>query len=231
MREVLSDLYAMGVTECDNMLMLLGISNKVTAKERDVVVPLMLQGFKDSAADAGTSVQGGQNVVNPWLTIDGVATSVCQPGEYIMPDSALPGDVLILTKPLGTQVAVSAHQWLEQPERWSKLKLIVSAEDVEKGYLRAMSSMARLNRGGQCRALTAAAAGRTGEALQQAGHSYVLAVHLGTLSLAFQPLALCTNTTLTERRTSPASGYSATRATSHGCRRTRSASSSTICPS
>lgn len=27
---VLSDLYAMGVTECDNMLMLLGVSNKMT---------------------------------------------------------------------------------------------------------------------------------------------------------------------------------------------------------
>lgn len=27
---VLSDLYAMGVTECDNMLMLLGVSNKLT---------------------------------------------------------------------------------------------------------------------------------------------------------------------------------------------------------
>lgn len=29
---VLSDLYAMGVTECDNMLMLLGISNKLSEK-------------------------------------------------------------------------------------------------------------------------------------------------------------------------------------------------------
>lgn len=29
------------------------------------------------------------------------------------PDSAVPGDVLVLTKPLGTQVAVSAHQWLD----------------------------------------------------------------------------------------------------------------------
>lgn len=29
---VLSDLYAMGVTECDNMLMLLGISNKMSEK-------------------------------------------------------------------------------------------------------------------------------------------------------------------------------------------------------
>ena len=43
---VLSDLYAMGVTECDNMLMLLGVSNKMTDKERDVVVPIMMRGFK-----------------------------------------------------------------------------------------------------------------------------------------------------------------------------------------
>lgn len=28
------------------------------------------------------------------------------------PDGAVPGDVLVLTKPLGTQVAVNAHQWL-----------------------------------------------------------------------------------------------------------------------
>merc|ERR1712096_440419 len=44
---VLSDLYAMGVTECDNMLMLLAVSTKMTEKERDVVVPLIMRGFKD----------------------------------------------------------------------------------------------------------------------------------------------------------------------------------------
>ena len=43
---VLSDLYAMGVTECDNMLMLLAVSTKMTEKERDVVVPLIMRGFK-----------------------------------------------------------------------------------------------------------------------------------------------------------------------------------------
>ena len=45
---VLSDLYALGVTECDNMLMLLAVSQKMTEKERDVVVPLLLRGFKAS---------------------------------------------------------------------------------------------------------------------------------------------------------------------------------------
>jgi selenide,water dikinase len=43
---VLSDLYAMGVTDCDNMLMILAISQKMTPKERDVITPLMMRGFK-----------------------------------------------------------------------------------------------------------------------------------------------------------------------------------------
>lgn len=40
--------------------------------------------FKDSALEAGTTVTGGQTVVNPWCTVGGVATSVCQPNEYIV---------------------------------------------------------------------------------------------------------------------------------------------------
>ena len=37
--------------------------------------------------------------------IVGVATTICQPNEFIIPDSAVVGDVLVLTKPLGTQVS------------------------------------------------------------------------------------------------------------------------------
>ena len=89
---------------------------------------------------------GGQTVMNPWCTIGGVGTTICQPNEFIIPDSAVVGDVLVLTKPLGTQVALNAHQWLDQPERWNRIKLVVSEEDVRKAYQRAMDSMARLNR-------------------------------------------------------------------------------------
>ncbi|CAI9715684.1 selenide, water dikinase [Octopus vulgaris] len=100
----------------------------------------------DLAEDAGTQVSGGQTVINPWLTIGGVATTVCQPNEFIMPDNAVVGDVLVLTKPLGTQVAVNAHQWLDEPERMSRLKMVVSEDDIRKAYHRAMCSMSRLNR-------------------------------------------------------------------------------------
>ncbi|KAH8273671.1 hypothetical protein KR018_007989 [Drosophila ironensis] len=142
---VLSDLYAMGVSECDNMMMLMAVSTRMTEKERDVVVPLMMQGFRDAAREAGTIVTGGQSVVNPWCTIGGVASAICQPNEYIVPDNAVVGDVLVLTKPLGTQVAINAHMWIDQPERWSRIKPVVSKEEVREAHNRAVNSMARLN--------------------------------------------------------------------------------------
>ena len=44
----------------------------------------MMRGFKDCALEAGCSVTGGQTVMNPWCTVGGVATTVCQPNEFIM---------------------------------------------------------------------------------------------------------------------------------------------------
>ncbi|KAL0622324.1 Selenide, water dikinase 2 [Plecturocebus cupreus] len=129
---VLSDLYAMGITECDNILMMvLSVSQSMSEEEREKVTPLTVKGFRDAAEEGGTAVTSGQTVVNPWIIIGGVATVVCQPNEFIMPDSAVAGDVLVLTKPLGTQVAVNSHQWLDNPERWNKVKMVVSREEVE----------------------------------------------------------------------------------------------------
>jgi len=36
----------MGVTECDNMLMHVAVSQKMSDKERDAVLPLLATGFK-----------------------------------------------------------------------------------------------------------------------------------------------------------------------------------------
>lgn len=81
---VVSDIYATGVTEIDSMLMLLGISSEMTDHERDIVYPLIIKGFKDTVAAAGTIVTGGETIMNPWCTIGGVATSICTRNEYIM---------------------------------------------------------------------------------------------------------------------------------------------------
>ncbi len=48
---MLSDLYAMGVVACHNMLMLLAVSREFTDQERDVVVPLLMKGFQVSVLE------------------------------------------------------------------------------------------------------------------------------------------------------------------------------------
>ncbi len=41
-------------------------------------------------------------------------SDMSQDGDFIMPRHAVAGDVLVLTKPLGTQVAVNAKQWMRE---------------------------------------------------------------------------------------------------------------------
>lgn len=50
---VLSDLYAMGVTECDNMLMLLGVSNKMTDRVSGVPISSRLTCFHQESEELG----------------------------------------------------------------------------------------------------------------------------------------------------------------------------------
>lgn len=45
---VVSDLYAMGVTKIDNVLMLLAVSTKMTENEKFVISKLIIDGFKVS---------------------------------------------------------------------------------------------------------------------------------------------------------------------------------------
>jgi len=144
---VLSNMYALGVTEIDNMLMKLSISYHLTDKERDTVVPLMVKGFRDAARKAGTIVSGGETVLNPWCMIGGVATAVCTPKEYIVPDGCNVGDVLVLTKPLGTQIAMNCYQWLQNAHTWQKIKLVISGPEVMKAYSRSIDVMSKLNLG------------------------------------------------------------------------------------
>ena len=62
-------------------------------------------------------------------------SSIVNQGDWIQSDQAVQGDVLVLTKPLGTHVACTSHVWMEQhQEKWNRIKLIVTEEDVERGY-------------------------------------------------------------------------------------------------
>jgi hypothetical protein len=66
---VLSDLYAMGVVSCHNMLMLLAVSREFTDQERDVVIPLMMQGFQVEIIDVLYLNRLGTGIVGMYIQL------------------------------------------------------------------------------------------------------------------------------------------------------------------
>lgn len=148
---VLSDLYAEGVEYCDFMLMLLAACRDMEPAQQSICTREMIRGFRDACDEAEAPITGGQTVLNPWPIIGGVATSIVAKDEFVKSDGAQPGDVLVLTKPLGTQIAANVHQWRKEGHRfWNKCleKELLTDEEAEDMMHQAVVSMARLNRNG-----------------------------------------------------------------------------------
>eukprot|EP01063_Lacrimia_lanifica_P016476 TRINITY_DN23013_c0_g1_i1.p1 TRINITY_DN23013_c0_g1~~TRINITY_DN23013_c0_g1_i1.p1 ORF type:complete len:322 (+),score=126.28 TRINITY_DN23013_c0_g1_i1:238-1203(+) len=149
---VLSDMYSMGIDEIDTMLMVLGASKDMEESDRFIVTKEMMKGFNDLAHEADTAVTGGQSVLNPWPIIGGVAMSVCHKDDFVSPDGLLPGDFLVLTKPLGTQIAVNLRQAFNEKKDcnplYAKTKHLFTQAQVDSAFSTASDSMAYLNRTG-----------------------------------------------------------------------------------
>ncbi|KAG5490697.1 hypothetical protein JKF63_00819 [Porcisia hertigi] len=148
---VLSDLYSMGISDCDTMLMLLAASTDMDEHERLITTREIMKGFAERARLATTTVTGGQTVMNPWPLIGGVAMAVVTEAEMVRPNGLLrSGDVLVLTKPLGCQIAVNLKQWLLRPSPLYEEAIAghITPGEIEELYNVATDSMRRLNREG-----------------------------------------------------------------------------------
>ncbi|KAH8306655.1 hypothetical protein KR044_005106 [Drosophila immigrans] len=146
---VLSDVYAVGVTNIDKLEMLISAPSNLSEKQRDIVIPLIMNGFQRASANSGCcgNITVKNIIVNPWCIVGGIATSVCKKQDIIVPSNGQTGDFLVLTKPLGTQLATSALIW--QNEKNDKYKTILSAltdRDINDSFDIATKSMMYLNR-------------------------------------------------------------------------------------
>lgn len=65
--------------------------------------------------------------------------------DFIRPVQAVAGDVLVLTKPLGTQVAVNIFEWSHKGT-WTRTKDVITLEQGIEAYETACESMSRLNK-------------------------------------------------------------------------------------
>lgn len=144
---VVSDIYSCGVVNIDELKITLSLPIDLNEDEQEIVVSGILKGFKESAAVAKCLVSIESIGLNPWCVIGGIASSVCTRDEIIMPTKAQPGDVLILTKPLGVQLATNAPIWMEEDsDNWKKISEHLTKDDINEAYAKAVKSMTTLNK-------------------------------------------------------------------------------------
>ncbi|XP_022212931.2 inactive selenide, water dikinase-like protein [Drosophila obscura] len=145
--EAVGDLYAMGITECEQLMMLVCWPPRMTADEFNLVFELMEQGFKDCFRTTGPMVIWAQYAHHRnWFIAGGLASAYWSKRHLLERGNAVDGDVLVLTKPLGTQVAIDAYGCIGQPDRWERYKNVVSENDVDIAYQQAVRLMCHLNR-------------------------------------------------------------------------------------
>ena len=96
------------------------------------VAPEILRGGAAKVAEAGAIIVGGHTVDDDEPKYGLSVVGIVEPGRQVQNSTAQPGDVLVLTKPLGTGVVTTA------------LKNGQAADDVLEA---AVDSMLRLNRG------------------------------------------------------------------------------------
>lgn len=95
-----SDIYAMGGTP----LTALNIVGYPVTQIDSSMVAQILQGSYSKLAEADVAVIGGHTIDNPSLIYGLSVTGTVHPQKIITNDNAMPGDLLVLTKPIGVGV-------------------------------------------------------------------------------------------------------------------------------
>jgi len=102
----LSDIYAMGGKPV-TALSIVGFPIETMSHK---IMNQMLRGGIDKMKEAGVEVIGGHSIKDTEIKFGFAVTGVINPKKIITNDKAQPGDVLILTKPLGTGIISFASQ-------------------------------------------------------------------------------------------------------------------------
>jgi selenide,water dikinase len=123
----LSDIYAMG-GEPRSALSILGFPSESLDSE---IMFQMLAGAMALFAEADVSLVGGHSIKEEEIKLGFAITGTIDPAVARSLDQPRAGDVLVLTKPLGTGVLAFCHQ---------------IGRDAEAGYAAASQAMATLNK-------------------------------------------------------------------------------------
>ncbi|MFB6345044.1 MAG: selenide, water dikinase SelD [bacterium] len=101
-----SDVYAMGGRPA-TALNIVGVPMEDVGEDRLVEI---LSGESDKVNEADAVIVGGHTVKNPEPVVGLAVTGFVEPENLVRNTTANPGDILFLSKPLGTGIVTTAHQ-------------------------------------------------------------------------------------------------------------------------
>jgi selenide,water dikinase len=140
----LSDVFAMGGRPITALNLVGFPTNLVSSK----TIASILRGGLEKATEVGCAIVGGHSIRNPEPIYGLAVTGVVDLRNILANENARPGDLLVLTKPLGTGIATTAIK-RGIASRTLKKKVIalmsqtnsVGAELAEKRYVRAATDI------------------------------------------------------------------------------------------
>jgi len=100
----LSDVYAMGGRPLTALALMCLPSKQVPLG----VARAIVQGATEKLAEAAALLVGGHTLEDPQLKFGLSVTGLVEPGQILSNAGARPGDILVLTKPLGTGLTITA---------------------------------------------------------------------------------------------------------------------------
>lgn len=136
----LSDVYAMG----GEPLTALSIVGWPTGKLPLEVLSDILRGGQDKVHEAGASLVGGHTITDDEVKFGLSITGRVHPDRILANANARPGDVLVLTKPLGTGLVATAVK-REQAVRGAEAAMVASMKRLNRE-----ASVAALEVGARC---------------------------------------------------------------------------------
>jgi len=131
-----SDVYAMGGTPLTALNLVCFPVDSLPAE----MLGEILRGGYDKAREAGVVILGGHSVDDPEPKYGMAVTGVVHPQQVVTNAGAKPGDLLVLTKPLGTGIVTTAAKFDECPSEILDEAIRVMAS-LNQGAAKAMQEV------------------------------------------------------------------------------------------
>jgi len=139
---VTNDLFACGVLDVKSYLAFLATPAEVPRW----ALAGILNGMQAFLKDLGVAITKGQTIQNPWLLVGGSASGIVEKDQLVSHSGVKPGDVLVLTKPLGVQSVMAMSRIIKNPEMIDDITSVIPRSEIKPTIDKVIALMTASNR-------------------------------------------------------------------------------------